>query len=385
MADHRSGTQPVTVLQALPLAIGDVQRLFGGLEGRRRWRRVALTAIMAGAVGVGVQPPPLGLLHPVWSDPVYRETVLTLLAPAWPLLALLGVVVLGFAVWARSFLLALVESFVTAASSRGPQQVSEKDASDGPHPQHLSRGESGVSEVDASHRPHPQPLSHWERGVSVTGAEKPVSFRSYLGAGAAHFVWSTCLSVPLYALLFAMEAATTQASWDRLLKATEAEIVPIVVQALLGFLALLVPWVVLTLPVMVFQYELVPVAMIRRRKGPLAAAREVLGVMRASPGRFAGYLVGRTLFQFIGAGLMTVAAIPCLIVSGVVSSPILGGGGMLASSLGGWNTAAGAAAGSATILLSCALFYCVTCAVLLPLTAVPFLLADRVLGFGASD
>ncbi len=344
MADHGSGTQPVTFTQALPLAIGDAQRLFGGTEGRRRWRSLALTAVMAGAVGVGVQPPPLGLLHPVWSDPATRDTALQSVRPLMPLLALLTVMLIGFAIWARSFALALIESLL---------------------------------------RPHPQPLSCEERGAAkvARSAENPASYRGYVKAGAAHFVWSACWSVPLYALLFAMEAGTTQASWERILRASEAEVGPLLIQALLGFVAVLFPWIVLSLPMMVFQYELTPVVMVRRGTGPLAASREVFRRVRTCPNVFAGYYVGRTLLQFIGAGLMTAAAVPCLLVSALLASPILAGGGILSSLSGGWNTGVGAALGSATILLSCAVFYCVICVVLLPLTAVPFLLADRMLGF----
>lgn len=325
MADHRSRTEPVTFFQALPAAIGDVQRLFSGPEGRRTWRRLAWTAIMAGAVGVGVQPPPIGLLHPVWSDPSSRETALTSIRSALPQLVLLGSALFGFALWARSYSLALVDALLSASDR------------------------SAVS-------------------------------KRYRAAGAGHFLWSTAITFPLYALLFAMEAVSTQASWERLLQAGDAEAFRILAQALIGFLAVLFPWVVLTLPVMVFQYELVPVVMVRHGSGPLQAAGAALRAIGVAPGRFVAYFGGRIVLQLIGAGLMTVVAIPSLLLSAVLASPLIGGGWALTAAAGGWGTGPGAAVGSVTVLLGCAAFYCVTCAALLPLTAFPFFLADRVLG-----
>jgi len=119
--------------------------------------------------------------------------------------------------------------------------------------------------------------------------------------------------------------------------------------------------------------------MVCAKLSPLAAANYVATEIRRNPGRFAGYFAVRALIQFVGGAMMTLAAIPCLIGSSILSAPVLGVGGALAGSLGGWNAGAGAAVGSATILLAATVFYCLTCAALLPLTAVPYLLADRML------
>jgi hypothetical protein len=82
--------------------------------------------------------------------------------------------------------------------------------------------------------------------------------------------------------------------------------------------------------------------------------------------------------QVLGAGAMGIAALPCAIAALVLGAPLWGAGWWAWSALEGWQTTGGLTAGTVTAVLAAALFYCVACAVLVPVSALPFAYAARV-------
>jgi hypothetical protein len=301
-------------LSALTQAFGTTQALLTGQEGRRRWRALALLAGMAGLVGAGAAPPPLGLLQPAWTDSAFRETLSTPAVGGG--LCLTALLLLGMAAVARAFTFAFLET--------------------------------------------------------VLGAEPRVSrFRAHLRRGAAHFLWSSALSIPLYGLLFAGEWQVTHATYDRLLTApnlTDDVVTGIFLAAFGKFLLVLAPWTLLTLPAMALMYELTPAAMLRYGGGPLHGCGRVLAAARKEPGRFGRYVALRVLLQVLGNAAALVALVPCALGAALVCAPLLAGGWALTNALGGLATGAGAAAATVSVLLSAVVLYGLLCAALLPVS-----------------
>jgi len=306
-----AGPAPFRLLLA---AFADTERLLGGPGGRRRWRELAFLAILAGLVGPGIQPPPLGLLEPVLADPELRSRLARDLRPQLPLLVLLAALLAAAAASVRPFVFA----FLAGLMGRAPA----------------------------------------ERG-----------FRRHLRAGLAHFAWSSALTLPLYALLFWGESRVAAASWRRLLNAGEAEAAEALLDGLLQFLLVLLPWALVTLPAMVTMYELTPAAMLRRRRGPAAACGWVLRAARTRPGLFAGYLGLRLALQVGGSAAAAMALLPAAAGAAIPGALLLGAAWLGAAALGGPGGSAGAAVLGTAGALLLALLYALLCAIVLPVTA----------------
>jgi len=297
-------------------AMARTQELLRGPDGRRRWRGYAFLSVMSGSVAVGAQPPPLGLLQPLWAN---REIRNTLLGDARVVVGfiVLAAVLIGFGVVARAFTLTFMEGLMTGAPTAGRS-------------------------------------------------------RSHFRAGAAHFAWSSALSIPLYLILFAAEWLVTHqsmAGYERILadpSAGEAELMGLLAGGMLGFLAVLLPWVIVTLPLMVWMYELTPAVMLRDRSGPVVASRVALGEISALGAPLYGFL--RLTLQLVGGMLSGIALAPAIVVAGVLGSPFLLAAWFVPPALGGWSTGAGGAIGVASLLLAVVILYCVLCALLVPLT-----------------
>jgi hypothetical protein len=305
---------------ALSAAQATAQKLLGGPERRRRWKAFFVLAAMAGLVGAGAAPPPLGLLLPVWNDPTLHEAVFGSPAVvAW--LVFLGVFLIGMGGFARSFTLAFFEGIVTGAPATG-------------------------------------------------------GYRQWLRPGVAHFAWSAACTLPLYALLFLGEALITHQTVAEITRvssipeSTEAELMSLFVTAGLKFFLVLLPWVLVTLPAMVAVYELTPAGMVLWQTGPAAAFGRVFRQWKRRPLRFAGYFGFRYLLQFAGNSLALVALIPCLLVTAPVTAPLVAGGWAAAGHLGGTSTGAGAAVATVSCLVAAVVLYCALCVALLPFTVV---------------
>lgn len=308
-------------LPPLPALLGDAfaatQRLLSGPGSRARWAQLGLAAAMAGIVGAGAAPPPLGLLQPVWDVPETRHELLSS-----PLLQGLGIVLVlllvGMGAFGRSFTLAFL---------------------------------SGIR----------------------SGSPRAREFRAHLSAGARHFAWSSALSIPLYLLLFAGEWFISRDAWGRVTALltgpsdpAPGRLLAALVSAGLKFVLVLLPWTLLTLPLMVWMYELTPAGMAGFGLGPVAAARVVLQAARKAPARWAGYLTVRLGLQFAGNLLALLAMIPSLLVAGLVSAPLLAGGWSLSHRAGGMGTTWGAFWVSLPTLLAVLLLYLALCFALLP-------------------
>jgi hypothetical protein len=273
---------------------------------------------MAGLVGAGAAPPPLGLLQPVWADPTLHHTVFDNagLVGGLIFLALFLLLMGGFG---RSFTLG------------------------------------------------------YFRGL-ITGEPEAGSYRAYVCAGAAHFVWSSALTVPLYLVLFGGEALVAHDTLAQLTRqlssptSTDAELVMLLLRAVGSFIMVLVPWTLLTLPLMVTLYELTPAAMVIRSLPPAAGCRHVLAAARKHPRRFLAYLGVRYLLQFAGNMVALVALLPCLLVSSPATATLGGGGWLLCRYLGGPGAAAGAAVLTVGVLFAVIALYCTLCAALLPVS-----------------
>jgi hypothetical protein len=300
-----------------------MQRLLAGADGRRRWRELAFLSMMGGVVGVGAQPPPLGLLQPL-SDPTLHSGLRQDLTPALPALLALAVVLLVLLPLSRAFSLAFVEGIQRGAPNRR-------------------------------------------------------AWRAHLRNGGKHFFWSSALTMPLYAVLFAAEWRVTGHAWDGLLRADDTGVAVILLTAAGKFLLVLLPWVVLTLPVMVTLYELTPAQMVRRGNGPAAACGEVLRAARRSPGALARIMALRLGLQAAGTVLTSVLLIPCVALSGLVGAPLFGVSWLVSGALGGTTTGPGVAALTVGVLIWAAMLYCLLCAVLVPLSILPVSLATHFL------
>ncbi|MFN3651393.1 MAG: hypothetical protein ACK47B_17595 [Armatimonadota bacterium] len=313
-APHLSG-ENTSGLEAFSAALASTQGLLARPEGRRRWRALALIAAMAGIVGAGAQPPPLGMLLPVWEEPLAREALLSDPVVVGSTL-FLAVLLLGMSVVARSFTFAFLEGIVTRAPRAG-------------------------------------------------------RFRAYLRPGARHFWWSSGFSVPLYAVLFAAEGAITHRAYQELLRTpnlTNEQAWGMLFGAVGLFFVVLVPWMFLTLPAMVLLYELVPAAMLGGGAGPMRSCRRVLAAAGRCPGRFLGYLGVRTLMQVAGNMAAGVALLPCAAVTLLLCSPLLAGGWWLTGAVGGAATAPGAAVLSVVVLVTLVVLYCFLCWALVPIS-----------------
>lgn len=317
-------TSPVDELSG---ALRETQELLSGPGGRTLCRRLGVLAAMAGVVGVGIQPPPLGLLHPVWATPETRDNLVEAIAPLWWILVALIVLLLIAAAVSRSFTLAFI------AALRG-------------------------------------------------GDPSAGSFRRHLGAGLRHFAWSSAFTLPLYAALFWGEAGVTGDAYRRLMDAPEDQLTAILAGAAVRFLLILVPWALLTLPVMVTLYELTPAAMVARGSGAGAAFRAVLASARKTPASFAGYFALRAGLQIAGGSILLIAFLPCAAIAALVCSPVLGAGWMLMHAAGGPGTPGGAAAISLVAAIALTVLYVLVCTAMAPLSAVLYLFALRMLQRG---
>jgi hypothetical protein len=204
------------------------------------------------------------------------------------------------------------------------------------------------------------------------GEPQPGRFRRFLRPGAAHFVWSSLLTLPLYAILFGAEWLLARGAAQRMEQflageaASETELYAILFGQLGGFAAILLPWALLTLPMMVWIYELTPAVMIRDGCGPVEAARR--GIRAAAGIGLRGYLALRLLLQVVAGALSTLALLPALLLSALPAAVIGFAGFALSGFLGGWNTGSGGAAAVVTVLLCVAVLYVVLCIVLAPVT-----------------
>lgn len=340
-------------MQLLTAALGHTQKLLSGREGRARWRRLWMLAAMAGIAGAGAPPPPLGLLTVAAADPAVRGQVLgnPVVVGGLGSLALFLLLMGGFG---RAFTFAFLEGLLT--------------------------GDPGSAD-----------------------------FRRYLRAGALHFAGTAALSAPLYALLFAGEAWVAHDVTTRLTAlvadpaATPEALLGLLGLGLLKFLLVLAPWTLLTLPLMVFQYELVPARMAREyasaREGTprgdqgsgtsapphspasaqrlRAAARHVLALAVRRPGPAAGYLALRLGLQVLGNSAALLATLVCLPVAGVLGSPLLTAGWGIAHLLGGPATPGGIGALTVAGLLAAAILYVLVCGALVPVAVLIHALALR--------
>lgn len=331
-AEHPADPAPAAPsLQAvLSGAVVDTRKLLSGPGRTSRWKPLWLLAAMAGVVGVGAAPPPLGLLQPFWTEPSLRSAVFGSPAVVGGLL-FLAVFLLLMGGVSRSFTLAFAEGIVTGTPAAG-------------------------------------------------------RYRAWLGRGAAHFVWSSALTLPLYFLLFGAEALVTRdaareiTAWINSPAATETELMVVLTGAVVRFLLVLIPWTLLTLPAMVFMYELTPAAMVLEGKGPLHAARKAGTLARTRPRLFLAYVGARYPLQFAGNMAAFAALAPCLLASAPLTVPLAGGGWWAAAALGGPSTGAGAGVLTVGVLSAAVAFYCVLCLALLPVSIFLYALALRVCG-----
>lgn len=302
----------------LAAALEATQRLLTGSRRGHRWKALFVLAAMAGLVGVGAAPPPLGLLQPLWADPTLHHTLFDnpSLIASLVFLALFLLLMGGFG---RSFTLGFLYGL-------------------------------------------------------ATGNPEPGSYRASVRAGVKHFVWSSALSIPLYALLFGGEALVAHDTITQITQqlgsatGTDAELIALLLQAALKFLLVLVPWTVVTLPLMVTVYELTPATMVLKQLPPGRAFRHVLATAGKRPGSFAGYFGVRFVLQFLGNLVALVALIPSLLISSPVVVTLAGGGWQLSRQLGGLSTPGGAAVLTVSVLFAAIALYCALCAALLPVS-----------------
>lgn len=309
---------PPSVGRAITVALETTQRLLTGSGRAKRWRSLVTLAMMAGLVGAGAAPPPLGLLPPLWNDPALRHTVFDNRGVVAALVFLTSFLVLMGGI-GRSFTLGFLESLATTTP-------------------------------DAR------------------------SYRRYLGAGAAHFAWSSALSIPLYLLLFGGESLVARESLAQITRAlsvsttTDSELVGLALSASFKFLLVLIPWTVAILPVMVTIYEFVPAAMVLRGLPPGAAFRWMATSAGKYPRQFSLFLALRYLVQLAGNLAALLALLPCMLVSSPVLGALLAGGWQLSRRLGGLGTAGGVAAFTVCVLVAAVVLYGTLCAALLPVS-----------------
>lgn len=307
-----------SIARALAAALETTQKLLTGPGRGRRWRSLTLLAAMAGLLGTGATPPPLGLVLPLWSDPTLHHALFDNrgLVTSLVVLALFLILMGGIG---RSFTLGFL------------------------------------------------------RGL-ITGNPNFSSYRDYLRAGVAHFIWSAALTLPLYGLLFGSEALVahdTLAQITRELAAptsTDAQLLALALRAVSMFLLVLFPWTLFTLPMMVTVYELTPATMVTSGLGPRSAFRHVTAAAVKLPGAFATYLGVRYLLQFVGNLAAFLALLPCLLVSSPIVGTLVGGGWQLSRMLGGPSSAGGAAVLTIGVLFAVIALYVTLCAALLPVS-----------------
>jgi hypothetical protein len=305
---------------ALSAALGTTQRLLSGPGAGKRWKELAVIAAMAGVVGVGVQPPPLGLLQPVWGDLHLRQQLRSAMAPFAPALLFLALLLLLMGPVARAFAFLLMEG-VASGSPRGKE------------------------------------------------------YRRFLGAGGRHFVWSSLFTLPLYVLLFGAEAQVTRKGWEEMLSVPQDRIAPVFALTLGKFVMVLIPWMVLTLPAMAALYELTPAAMAAGGLGPMRGFRRVWDQALRAPARFGTYAALRLGLQLAGSTVALIALAPCLALSALLSAPILGVGWAVCRAAGGWTTPLGAGAAAIAALLGLVVLYLTVCAALAPVSVLLYAFA----------
>jgi hypothetical protein len=193
-------------------------------------------------------------------------------------------------------------------------------------------------------------------------------------AGAAHFAWSSALSIPLYLLLFGGEALVTRDTLAQITGAlsaattTDTELVGLALTASARFLLVLVPWTLATLPVMVTLYELVPAAMTLSALTPRPAFRRVMALAARHPKQVSLYFVLRYVLQLVGNLGALLALLPCVLVSSPVLAAMLAGGWQLSRRLGGLGASAGVAVFTVCVLAAAVVLYGTLCAALLPIS-----------------
>jgi len=315
------------IKSALIGAASDTRRLLSGPGRAVRWKTLFALAAMAGVVGVGAAPPPIGLLQPVWADPVLHAAVFD------------NQVVVG-GLWFLAVLLVLMGG--------------------------VGRGFSLA----------------FAEGIT-TGEPRTARYRAWLRKGAGHFIWSSALTLPLYAVLFLAEAVVTHDTTVQLTAlvnnpyGTEAELVGLMATFTFKFILVLLPWTVLTLPAMVTMYELIPAIMARSGSGARVAVRILKDLARKSPRGVLAYLGVRYVLQMAGNGVALAVLVPCLVISSPAVIPLAGGGWLASSALGGPATNAGAATLTVGILLAAVALYCTLCAALLPVSVFLYAFAAR--------
>lgn len=273
---------------------------------------------MAGLVGVGATPPPLGLVQPLWVDPALHHTLFDNrgLVTSLVLLALFLILMGGIG---RSFTLGFLRGLATGNPDAG-------------------------------------------------------SYRDYLRAGAAHFIWSSALTLPLYGLLFGSEALVAHDTLAQIIRelavptSTDAQLLALSLHAVSKFLLVLLPWTLFTLPVMVTVYELTPATMVTSGLGPVPAFRRVVAAAAKLPGTFATYMGVRYLLQFAGNLAAFLVLLPCLLVSSPIVGTLVGGGWQLSRMLGGPSSAGGAAVLTVGVLFAAIALYITLCAALMPVS-----------------
>jgi len=300
-------------------ALDATLRLLSTRPKLRRWGTWAGLAAMAGIVGAGAAPPPLGLLQPLWEVPAAREAVSRPLVVG--LLVFLALFLAAMGAFARSFTFAFLE---------------------------------GIRD----------------------GTPRFSRFRPYLRAGTVHFAWSSAYSIPLYLLLFAGEWVVSRDAWHQVTRwitnpspsATELDLLGMLLGAGAKFLIVLVPWTLLTLPAMAAMYELTPACMLLTGEGPAQAFRRIVAAGKKAPRTLAIYLGGRVALQLLGNVVALVVLIPCTLVAAIPGAPLVGGGWWLARALGGASTGGGAFVSTVTNLAAAVILYCILCGALLPVS-----------------
>lgn len=337
-------------------AVRQTQKLLAGREGRQRWRRLWGLAAIAGIAGAGAPPPPLGLLQALTADPTVRGQVLgnPVVVGGLLFLALFLLVMGGFG---RAFTFAFLEGI-------------------------------------------------------LTGNPQSANFRKYLRVGALHFAATAAVSAPLYAVLFLGEARVAHDVTTRLTTlladpaATPEAMLSLLGLGLLKFLLVLVPWTLLTFPLMVLQYELLPARLVREWVGKEVwkcgsvevggsghtpshthtpthphspdlglTARLVLQSAFRHPGQAAGYLALRLGLQILGNSAALLAALICLPVAALLGGPIVGVGWGVAHLLGGPSTPGGVGVLTVAGLLAAVVLYVLLCGALIPVAVLIHALA----------
>jgi hypothetical protein len=325
IAPARVGNAEPSPISALNAAFGTVREILFRRGAPQRWRRIAAAAIGAGVVGVGVQPPPLGLLQPLFSEPEASRQFFRELALLAPWLVLLGLGLLAACVFARCF------AFVFWDAVRG---------------------------LPREQRTHTR---FWRDGL-------------------AHFVWSSALTLPLYGALFGAEWGITHSAWNELLLVSDVRMVPVILAGAARFMGVLGPWIILTLPLMVVQYEWVPAVMSATGCGPIQACGLAVAAARKNFRACILYFILRALLQVAGTAVMSMCLTVSVLVSALLSLPVLLIGWGLTAALGGLSAPPGQFAAAVTGAVMLSILYCVLATILTPLSLTVHALAGHFLG-----